>query len=96
MLYAIKADDAVVYVGCAENLEDEYKYHQIKILEARQKEVDAPEDFYFLLDYWKTMEHKEIRMVELDIGDEDEEVVYKILIKALRPIGNIVNWEVII
>ena len=35
MLYAIKADDAVVYVGCAENLEDEYKYHQIKILEAR-------------------------------------------------------------
>ena len=42
------------------------------------------------------MEHKEIRMVELDIGDEDEEVAYKILIKALRPIGNIVNWEVII
>lgn len=94
MLYAIKADDAVVYVGCAEDLKDEYKYHQRKMLEVKQDDMNAPDDFYFMLDYWKNTEHKKIRMVELDIGDEDEEIACKILVKALRPIGNVVDWEV--
>ena len=93
MLYAIKADNEIAYIGCTDNLREEYDYHQIKLKEAAQDGLNAPEDLYFYLSYWKDMEHRKIRIVELDVGQEDEEVVRDIVIRALKPIGNVMDWE---
>ena len=47
-----------------------------------------------MLGYYKDVEHRTIKMVELDVGEEDEEVVRDILIRALKPIGNVMDWEI--
>ena len=94
MLYAIKADNEIAYVGCTDNLKEAYKYHQRKLMEVEcEDNINAPEDMYFYLSYWKDMEHRKIRMVVLDPGQEDEDVVREILVRALRPIGNVPDWE---
>jgi hypothetical protein len=36
MLYAIKVDEAVVYVGCTNNLKEEYDWHEKNFLEAQK------------------------------------------------------------
>lgn len=100
MLYAIKADEAIVYIGRLEDSSEEawdaeYRYHVIQMLNTskRGEYPQDPEDFYFLLSYWKEIEHKEIQMVQLNIGDEDEQWAEKFLILVLQPIGNIKRWK---
>jgi hypothetical protein len=47
-----------------------------------------------MLGYWKDVEHKKVKLVELDVDEKDEEMAKKILIRALKPIGNVIDWEV--
>lgn len=94
MLYAIKADEEILYVGCTDNPKEEYLWHYKNYMESKNDSPCAPDDFYFMLGYYKDAEHKTIKMVELDAGGEDEEVVCDILIRAIRPIGNVMDWEV--
>jgi coenzyme F420-reducing hydrogenase alpha subunit len=81
MLYAIKVDSAVVYIGkveepIRENMRKELEYHSRKMVEVAD---DAPYDFHSQLDYWR-MEHREIKMELLDIGDRDEKETMEFLI----------------
>lgn len=69
MLYAIKADREIVYIGqveCPSEEEwvEEYNYHKCRMLEAHAQgdDLNAPEDFYFWLNYWKEAEGKSITM----------------------------------
>ena len=39
------------------------------------------------------MEHKKITMSVLDLIDEDEDRAYTTLICALKPFGNVDEWE---
>ena len=51
-------------------------------------DVEAEEDFYFLLNCWKEAEGKRITMVPLDTGDFDDIDAWNLLSKVLDPIGN--------
>ena len=91
MLYAIKADREIVYIGQIEeeNWDLECRYHKRQMMEAEfNPDPEAPQDFYSLLVYWRDMEHKQICMQVLDLADEDEERAMATLICAIRPIGN--------
>ena len=80
MLYAIKVDNTIVYIGQLKDTSDE-AWRQ---------------DFYFMLYYWKTSEHKEVHMEHIlpDTAEEDEEKVMNMLIAAIEPIGNMEKYRI--
>ena len=91
MLYAIKADNEIVYVGRIENatLEDwerEYKEHREKMLIYDHDALEEFEkDFYFQLYYWKEAEHRRITMQHIapTLESGEEERAKKLLIEAI-------------
>jgi hypothetical protein len=53
------------------------------------------QDFYFQLYYWKEAEHKRITMEHIvpTLEPDEEERAKKLLIAAVKPIGNIEGWK---
>ena len=98
MLYAIKADNEIVYIGriedaTEENLQKEYEGHKEKIEIYNHDDLEEYEkDFYFQLYYWKETEQKRITMVHIlpELEFEKEEQTKELLIE---PIGNIEGWR---
>lgn len=90
MIYAIKANNEIVYLGRVEESQEawdaEYNYHKEKFEQRR-------EELYIALTYWKNMDRKKITMQILDSIDEDEDRAYATLICALKPFGNVDEWE---
>lgn len=102
MIYVIKADNEIAYVGRIEDATDEawqqeYEKHKEKILAYDHDELEEFEkDFYFQLYYWKESEHREIKMERIlhKVAAEDEERAMYMLIEAIEPIGNIEGWRI--
>ena len=101
MLYVIKADNEIVYVGRIENAaakdwEKEYEKHKEKIYAYDHDELEEFEkDFYFQLHYWKESEHRRITMEPIlsKLEAEKEERTRELLIETIEPIGNIEGWR---
>ena len=101
MLYVIKADNEIVYVGRIENAttetwKQEYEKHKQKIMIHDHDNLEEYEkDFYFQLYYWKESEHRRITMSPVlpTLEAEKEEQTIKLLIEAIEPIGNIEGWR---
>ena len=101
MLYAIKADNEIVYVGRIENATEEdwqktHKEHKAKIDIYDHNDLEEYEkDFYFQLHYWKEAEHRKITMTPIlrKLEPEKEERTKELLIEAIEPIGNIEGWR---
>lgn len=101
MLYAIKADSEIVYVGRIENNTEEdwqreYERHKEKIEIYDHDDLEEyEEDFYFQLHCWKEAEHRRITMVHIlpELEFEKEEQTKELLIEAIEPIGNIEGWR---
>lgn len=89
MLYVIKKNSEIVYVGQIEQLTEE-KWKKTCAQHA-QKIKEEHSEFYSLLAYWRDIEHESITMQPLDIKDEDEEYIMNILIHVICPIGNILE-----
>ena len=66
--------------------EEEYNYH-------KEKFEQRKEELYIALTYWKNMEGKRITMSVLDLADDNEDRAYTTLICAIRPFGNMDQWE---
>ena len=102
MIYVIKADNEIVYVGRIEDATDEawqqeYEKHKEKILAYDHDELEEFEkDFYFQLYYWKESEHRRITMEPIlpKLEAEKEERTIELLVEALEPIGNIEGWRI--
>lgn len=102
MLYVIKADKEIVYVGRIENATEEtwkqeYEKHKEKIYAYDHDDLEElEEDFYFQLYCWKTSEHKRITMQHIldTVAEEDEERAMYMLIEAIEPIGNVEGWRI--
>lgn len=102
MIYVIKADNEIVYVGRIEDATDEawqqeYEKHKKKILAYDHDELEEFEkDFYFQLYYWKESEHRRITMEPIlpKLEAEKEERTIELLVEALEPIGNIEGWRI--
>ena len=100
MIYAIKADNEIVYVGRIENAteeawQQEYKKHKEKIYAYDHDALEEFEkDFYFQLYYWKESEHRRITMAPIlpQLEAEKEERTKELLIE---PIGNIEGWKML-
>lgn len=100
MLYAIKVDNAIVYIGQIKDASDEawqqeYEKHKGKIYAQDHNDLEEHEqNFYFMLYYWKTSEYKEIQMKHIlpDTAEEDEEQIMNMLIGAIEPIGNMKKY----
>ena len=90
MIYAIKANNEIVYLGRVEENQKawkaEYNYH-------KEKFEQRKEELYMALAYWKYMEGKRITMSTLDLADDNEDRAYATLICAIRPFGNADQWE---
>ena len=101
MIYVIKADNEIVYVGRVENAteeawQQEYEKHKEKIMIYDHDDLEEFEkDFYFQLHYWKESEHREIKMERIlhKVAAEDEEQTIELFIEAIEPIGNIEGWR---
>ena len=102
MIYVIKADNEIAYVGRIEDATDEawqqeYEKHKEKILAYDHDELEEFEkDFYFQLYYWKESEHRQITMEPIlpKLEAEKEERTIELLVEALEPIGNIEGWRI--
>lgn len=93
MLYAIKADNEIVYIGQIQNPTEEkwraeFEWHKSLIDAVDMNSLEDKEGFYFLLNYWKEAEGKRISMVPLDTGEFDDIDAWNLLSKVLDPIGN--------
>ena len=90
MIYAIKANNEIVYLGRVEESQEaweaEYNYH-------KEKFEQRKEELYIALTYWKNMERKRITMQALDLADEDEDRAMATLICAIKPLGNADQWK---
>lgn len=101
MLYVIKADNEIVYVGRIENATEEtwkqeYEKHKEKIYVYDHDDLEEfEEDFYFQLYCWKESEHRRITMAPIlpKLEAEKEERTRELLIEAIEPIGNIEGWR---
>ena len=101
MIYAIKADNEIVYVGRIKNAtneawEQECEKHKQKIDAYDHDDLEEYEkDFYFQLYYWKESEHRRITMSPIlpKLEAEEEERTIELLIEAIEPIGNIEGWR---
>lgn len=102
MIYVIKADNEIVYVGRVENATSESwakeceKHKEKMMIHDHDALEEHEKDFYFQLYYWKETEHKEIKMeCILDkVSFEDEERAVGMLIEAISPIGNKSEWKI--
>ena len=101
MLYTIKADNEIVYIGriidaTMEDWEKESEKHREKILAYDHNDLEECEkDFYFQLYYWEESEHRRITMAPIlpKLEAEEEERIRELLIKVIEPIGNIEGWR---
>ena len=93
MIYAIKADNEILYVEKLNEEETpfdvEYWYHSDML--AKESEGHHVGELYTIMLSAKDDE-KFVSMWELDIGDVDEDTAYQLLISALHPIGNMREW----
>ena len=93
MIYAIKADNEILYVEKLNEeetpFEVEHWYHS-DMLDEESNGHHISELYAIML--CAKDEEKFVSMQKLDIGDVDEDTVYQLLISTLHPIGNMREW----